>query len=129
MNIISFQRLFPIILVLYSARRSTRRSFHKLVCPFFFFFSSPLHGLIVVETCDCMTVKKKRRERERKKERIVQACFIFHACFAIYADTHSAYFHSTRCTRLLLTVFPPSIIPLYRYRFIVPTVFLPRRLS
>lgn len=129
-NIISFQRLFPILLILNILCKHTQHAsfFSQTRLPILF-SSSPLHGLIVDETRNCMTVKKKRREREKKKrrEQFRRALSFTRALLsAIYADTHSAYFH---CTRLLLTVFPPSIIPLYRYRFIVPTVFLPRRLS
>lgn len=84
-NIISFQRLFPILLILNILCKHTQHAsfFSQTRLPILF-SSSPLHGLIVDETRNCMTVKKKEeREREKKEERTVQACFIFHACFAI----------------------------------------------
>lgn len=67
-NIISFQRLFPILLILNILCKHTQHAsfFSQTRLPILF-SSSPLHGLIVDETRNCMTVKKKRRERERKK--------------------------------------------------------------
>lgn len=56
-------------------------SFHKTRLPILFSLFS--FGLIVDETRNCMTVKKKEERERKKEERIVQACFIFHACFAI----------------------------------------------
>lgn len=61
-----------------------RRSFHKLVCPFFFPLLLCTDWLSMKRVIAWLWKKKERkREREKKEERTVQACFIFHACFAI----------------------------------------------
>lgn len=100
---------------LHDATRTRRVLFTKLVCPFFF-PSSPSDWLSMKRVIAWLW--KKKRER-KKEERIIQACFIFHACFAIRNLCGHAFrlfsYHALLITHRFSTLYYSSVsISIYR---------------
>lgn len=100
---------------LHDAIRTRRVLFTKLVCPFFF-PSSPSDWLSMKRVIAWLW--KKKRER-KKEERIIQACFIFHACFAIRNLCGHAFrlfsYHALLITHRFSTLYYSSVsISIYR---------------